>query len=127
MLKLTYTETGLHMERVIAPLEVLIAQRVVLAMRLGQHLHIEPGRASFLLPATAPGLKQLEQILRVDQTQVVMVTPVDQEFVEATVYGSWIAETTQAEEGVFVTAVSDMAEFLLLRLWAAQTQVSFLT
>jgi len=126
MLKLTYTETGLHMERITAPLEVSIAQRVVLAMRLGQHLHIEPGHASFLLPAAAPSLKQLQQILRVEQTQVVTVTPVDQEFVEATVYGSWIAETTHAEEGVFVTAVSDMAEFLLLRLWESQTQVSFL-
>ncbi|MBM0743695.1 hypothetical protein JOY44_19090 [Phormidium sp. CLA17] len=126
MLKLTYTENGLHMERVMAPLEVLIAQRIVLAMRLGQHLYIQPGRASFLLPATAPSLKQLEQILRLEQTQVVMVTPVDQEFVEATVYGSWIAENIQAETGIFVTAVSDMAEFLLLRLWEAQTQVSFL-
>jgi hypothetical protein len=127
MLKLTYTENGLQMERVAAPLEVLVAQRVVLALRAGQRLHIEPGRSSFLLPANVPGLVQLERILRLEQHQTIDITPVDDAFVEVTVEGSWIAETVAANEGIFVTAVSDMAEFLVMRLWeSTQTQVPFL-
>ncbi len=64
MLKLNYTEDGLYMERVLSSPELVIAQRVVLAMRLGQTIHLQPGHASFLLPADVPQLKQLEMSLR---------------------------------------------------------------
>ncbi|MEO1348030.1 MAG: hypothetical protein AAFW84_04410 [Cyanobacteria bacterium J06635_15] len=36
MLKLTYTDVGLHTERIFVDPEVLIAQRAILALRLGQ-------------------------------------------------------------------------------------------
>lgn len=127
MLKLTYIEDGLHMERVAAPLEVLVAQRVLLAVRAAQRLHVEPGQASFLLRADAPDLTRLQRVLRLEQTAAVTISPVDCDFVEVTVQGSWVAETADAEAGVFITALSDMAEFLVMKLWdATQTQVSFL-
>lgn len=126
MLKLTYTENGLHLERAAAPLEVLIAQRVVLAMRTGQRLHIEPGTASFLLNADTPGLAQLRRSLQLEQSEVMAIAPVDDEFVELTVAGSWLAETVDAESGVFVTALSHVTELLVMKLWATtQTQVTF--
>jgi hypothetical protein len=127
MLKLTYTEVGLHLERIAAPLETLVAQRVVLALRAGQRLHIEPGKASFLLPIDVPGLANLEMALRLEQSQVITVTPVDDEFVEVSVQGSWIAESADAHEGMFITAFSDRTEFFVLKLWqATQSQVSSL-
>lgn len=127
MLKLTYTEHGLQLERVAISLEDLIGQRVVLAVRTGQRLHIEPGQASFLLRADAPGLTQLQRMVRMEQTFMVTITPLDDGFVEVTVRGSWIAETIAAHEGIFITALSDMSEFLLMRLWkATQSQMSFL-
>jgi len=55
MLKLTYTEFGLHLERVTVSLETLVSQRVVLALRMGQTLHVEPSRAAFLLSIEVPG------------------------------------------------------------------------
>lgn len=122
MLKLTYTETGLHMERVAAPLEVMVAQRVVLALRFGQTLHIERGKAAFLLPATIAELAQLEQALRTEPTLNLTVSPVDDQFVELSVEGSWIAETTEAHEGTFITALSDRIEFYVFKLWQT-TQV----
>lgn len=127
MLKLTYTENGLQLERVATSLEGLIAQRVVLAIRAGQRLHIEPGQASFLLRAEAPGLTQLQRMVRMEDTFMVTITPLDEGFVEVTVRGSWIAEAIAAHEGIFITALSDMSEFLLMRLWdATQSQMSFL-
>ncbi len=127
MLKLTYTENGLQLERVATSLEGLITQRVVLAIRAGQRLHIEPGQASFLLRADAPGLTQLQRMVRMEHTFMVTTTPLDEEFVEVTVRGSWVAETIAAHEGIFITALSDMSEFLLMRLWeATQSQMSFL-
>lgn len=127
MLKLTYTEFGLHLEQVAAPLEVLVAQRVVLAMRTGQRLHIEPGTASFLLPSKAAGLAQLRRSLQLERLAAVAIAPVDAEFMEVTVYGSWLAATADAEEGVFVTELTHQAEFLVMKLWhETQAQVSFL-
>lgn len=119
MLKLTYTETGLHLERAAAPLEVLIAQRVVLAMRTGQRLHIEPGTASFLLHMNTPGLAQLQRSLHMESHRVMTITPVDDDFVELTVQGSWMAEAIDAEAGVFVTALSHLTELLVMKLWEA--------
>lgn len=122
MLKLTYTETGLHMERVAAPLEVMVAQRVILALRFGQTLHVERGKASFLLPTNTAELMQLEKALRTEPSLNLAVFPVDEQFVEICVEGSWIAETNEAHEGTFITALSDRVEFYVFKLWQT-TQV----
>jgi hypothetical protein len=125
MLKLTYTENGLTLERAAAPLEVLIAQRVVVAMRTGQRLHIEPGTASFLLRHDTPGLAHLQRSLQLEQYSVMTITSVDDDFVELMVQGSWVAEAIDADEGVFVTALSHLTEMLVMKLWeATQSQVT---
>jgi hypothetical protein len=116
MLKLTYTDAGLHMEKVTIALEKLVTQRVVLALRLGQALHIEPSRAAFLLPADAPGLNQLRLTIRMEKSRV-SVTLVDAQFVEVCVYGNWIATSDEAHEGMFITAFSDRTELLVYKLW----------
>ncbi|MBW4691634.1 MAG: hypothetical protein KME27_07675 [Lyngbya sp. HA4199-MV5] len=122
MLKLTYIEDGLHLERMTAPLEVLIAQRVLLALRAGQKLYVEPSRAAFLLPVDAFGLSHLELTLKRDRIQTIAVTPVDDDFVEVSMQGSWLAEGIDAHEGMFLTAFSDRAEFFVYKLWQ-RTQV----
>ncbi len=128
MLKLTYTAVGLYMERVATPLETLVTQRVILALRTGQKLHIEPGKASFLLPVDAPGLTHLEATLRREPKQDIAVTPVDEEFVELSVHGNWIAESADAHEGAFITALGDRTEFFVYKLWqATQIEVSSLS
>ncbi|MGI0488047.1 alr0857 family protein [Pantanalinema rosaneae CENA516] len=127
MLKLNYTESGLYMERVAAPLEVLVAQRVVIALRAGKTLFVQPGRASFLIPNDAPGLVQLELALKLEHNDTISVAPVDQECLEVGVQGSWLAETIDAEEGTFITAFSDRSEFFVYKLWqATQPQASFM-
>jgi hypothetical protein len=136
MLKLNYTEVGLYMERVTTSLEMLIAERVVLAMRLGQTLHVEPGRASFLLPKDIPELAHLEATLRYECSQTVSIIPVDDRFVEISLCGSWIAESADAHEGTFLTMLSDYskggtashrAEFFVYKLWhESQVRISSL-
>lgn len=117
MLKLNYTEVGLYMERIMTPPELLIAQRVLLAMRLGRSLHVEAGYASFLLPADIPELKGLEIALRQECGSTVRLIPVNEEFVEVGLSGSWVAENREAHEGMFLTAISNRAEFLIHKLW----------
>jgi hypothetical protein len=60
MLKLTYTETGFRLERLAQSLEEWVQGRVILALRVGQSLLVEPSTASFLLPVDLPGLPLLE-------------------------------------------------------------------
>jgi hypothetical protein len=117
MLKLNYTDVGLYMERTMTNPELLIAQRVLLAMRLGRSLHIEPGRASFLLPADIPQLQVLERALHQEYGTAVTLIAVDEEFVEVGISGSWIAEDKDAHEGMFLAVMSDRTEFLIYKLW----------
>ncbi|GAB4385038.1 MAG: hypothetical protein Kow00121_49420 [Elainellaceae cyanobacterium] len=133
MLKLNYTDVGLFMERTMTNPELLIAQRVLLAMRLGrsalpsqrESLHVEPSRASFLLPADIPELKVLEMALQREYGSAVTLIAVDEEFVEVGLSGSWIAEDKDAHEGMFLAVMSDSlsetlrerTEFLIYKLW----------
>jgi hypothetical protein len=127
MLKLTYTDAGFHLERVATPLEVTIALRVVLAMRTGGTLYAEPGRASFLLAIDAPGLSHLQAALRLEPSQTVTVDQVDDDYVEVSLSGYWVAESAQAHAGMFITVLSDQAEYFVDKLWhITQSQVSTL-
>lgn len=117
MLKLNYTDVGLFMERTMTNPELLIAQRVLLAVRLGQTLHVEPSRASFLLPSDLPALEGLEIALQQECNSTATVFPVDNDFVEVNFSGSWVAESKDAHEGMFLTVMSDRTEFLIYKLW----------
>jgi hypothetical protein len=117
MLKLNYTDVGPYMERTMTNPELLIAQRVLLAMRLGRSLYVEPGRASFLLPVDIPELKVLEVALQREYGSVVTLIAGDETFVEVGLSGSWIAEDKDAHEGMFLAAMSNRTEFLIYKLW----------
>ncbi len=125
MLKLTYTEFGLHLERVAVSLETLVCQRVVLALRMGKTLHVEPSRAAFLLSIDLPGFAELEKIARSERVAPLSIAAVDEAFVEVSVQGSWIANTAEAHSGMFVTVLGDRTEFFVYKLWqATQLQAS---
>jgi hypothetical protein len=119
MLKLNYTEVGLYMEYVETSLELTIAQRVVLAMRLGQTLHVEPGRASFLLPMQMTALRDLQMLLTQDSHHRVAVTSVDRGYVEVSLQGSWISEGAEADQGMLLTVLGAPLEAMIYKLWQA--------
>ncbi len=127
MLKLTYTDVGLYLERLTVSLETLIAQRVILAMRLGQTLHVEPGKAAFLLPMDTPGLERLEAMIRLERVQDVVIIAVDDECVEVSIKGNWIAQDVAAHEGTFLAMLGDRTELFVYKLWqVTHSTVSFL-
>ena len=117
MLKLTYIEDGLYMEQIAAPLEMLVAQRVMLALRGGQTLYVEPGRAAFLMACDVPGLTQLMTELQGAQVSDVVLVPVDEDYVEVSLHGHWIAESDQAHEGMFICALPARLEYYVHTLW----------
>ena len=117
MLKLTYTETGFNLERLAQSPEQLVALRVMLAMRVGQSIRVEPSAAAFLLPGNLAALSMLETEARREGSEAIAICVADADFVEVTLRGTWIAADAEGANGVFVTVLSDRAEFLLFKLW----------
>ncbi|NET53325.1 MAG: hypothetical protein F6K09_33105 [Merismopedia sp. SIO2A8] len=137
MLKLNYTDLGLHMEHVTASLDVVVAQYVLVTMRLGNSMHVEQSRASFLMPADSPVLEKLQDVLhRWSNSDVaagdiavgdVAIAPVDSAFVEVTIVGTWLCESLDSDVGIFLTSFSPQVEVLLHQLWQeTQRQTSLL-
>lgn len=127
MLKLTYTDMGLHLERLAQSPEELVARRAILALRMNQSLHLEPSRAAFLLPADLPELPMLVATVRREKGDAIALCPVCDDYIEVSLRGMWIAPEVDAHEGTFIATMSDRLEFLLHKLWqVSQTQVSFL-
>ncbi len=126
MLKLTYTEVGLHLERITVPVdnlvETLISQRVLLAVRTGQAICVQPGRASFLVPVNSVNLKEFKATVHGETMRSIDLTSVDHEFYEISLRGTWVAGSYEAYEGMFVTSLSDRIELFIDRLWSS-TQV----
>ena len=132
MLKLNYTDLGLHMEHVTASVDVIVAQYVLVAMRLGKSMHVEQSRASFLMPADSIVLDQLQDVLHRDSDTPFMgdvaIAPVDHAFVEISMSGTWMSESLDGDVGIFLTSFDPHTEYLLHQLWQeTQRQTSLLS
>ncbi|MBD2293242.1 hypothetical protein H6G06_07020 [Anabaena sphaerica FACHB-251] len=117
MLKLTYTEGSFYLECLTLSLEEWVAQRVILALRVGQTLHFEPSTASFLLPVDLPGVERLKAEARRNDGEIIALSKSDAEYLEVTLRGSWLSDGSEDAVGVFVTTMSDRTEFFLHKLW----------
>jgi hypothetical protein len=122
MLKLTYTEKSFYLECLNQSLEQWVQGRVILALRVGQCLCVEPSTASFLLPVDLPGVEALKaEVLKAeikgDVSEIMALSVCDTEYLEVTLRGSWISNGSEDAEGVFVTAMSERTEFFVHKLW----------
>ena len=117
MLKLTYTETDFYLECLAQSLEEWVFLRVMLSLRAGQTLLVEPGTASFLLPADLPGQPLLQAAAELEQIEAIVVCVCDAESIEVSLHGTWLAADGESAEGVFVAVTSDRTEFFLSKLW----------
>lgn len=125
MLKVAYTESGLHLERLSQSIEEWIALRVVLALRTSQRLILEHGRASILLPVALANLSTLKSILHPEDVETVTLSICDAEFVEVSLLGTWISTHVDETEGTFVASLSPSVELTLLRLWQESQTCTF--
>ena len=117
MLKLNYTERSLYLECITLSLEEWVAQRVIVALRIGQTLHFEPSTASFLLPVDLPGVERLKAEVQRNDGEIIALSNCDAEYLEVTLRGSWLSDGAEEAQGVFITTMSDRTEFFLHKLW----------
>ena len=125
MLKFTYTEMGINIERSNQSLEELVMLRIVLAMRVGERITVAPGTASFLLPANLQCWNLLKVVLQKSLDDTITLCQCDAEFIEVSLRGTWIAQDSDCEEGIFLAelgealpgSLAERAEFILFKLW----------
>ncbi|WP_016950837.1 alr0857 family protein [Anabaena sp. PCC 7108] len=117
MLKLTYTEGSFYLECLTPSIEEWVAQRVILALRVGQPLHFEPSTASFLLPVDLPGVERLKTEVQRHDGEIIALCTCDADYLEVTLQGSWLSDGSEDAVGVFVTMMSYQTEFFLYKLW----------
>ncbi|GAA6621743.1 alr0857 family protein [Scytonema sp. NUACC26] len=122
MLKLTYTESSFYMECLAQSLEEWVAQRVILALRVGQCLCVEPSTASFLLPVDLPGVEVLKAAVTREDSETIDLCSCDSDYIEVSLRGSWLSDGSEDADGVFVSKMSDRSEFFLHKLWQQAQQ-----
>lgn len=117
MLKLTYIENSFYLEHLERSLEEWVALRVILALRVGKYVCIEPSTASYLLPMDLPELHLLKAEVERRETIALDLCPCDADYVEVSLKGTWLASGLESAEGIFVNTLSHSTEFFLLKLW----------
>ena len=116
MLKLTYTANGFCVELLHQSMEKWLTNRVLVSVRAAASFFVEPSSASFLLPATLEGLNTLEKVQH-ENGDIMAIALADEKFVEVCLNGNWVVGDPDSEEGIFVTTLSQRAEFFLVKLW----------
>ncbi|WP_204139808.1 alr0857 family protein [Halomicronema sp. CCY15110] len=111
MLKVTYTDTGLHLEYRPEPLSQVLSDRMYTYARAQRPLTMQPIAANIPLAAT------LVQTLAWAQLQDFELTRCDRDWFEVTLSGLWLTEDPAAETGIFLTELDIRLEQRLLSLW----------
>ena len=124
MLKLNYNDYGLFLEQVTASIDAFATQRVILAVYAGETLHIEPGRAAFLLASNTPGVAKLRGILQNNATSEISLTAVETNYIELSFQRTSIAFIAQAQSAPFVTTLTPEIEALVCSLWQATQRLA---
>jgi hypothetical protein len=121
MLKLTYSDFGLHLEQIGESLEQLVAQRSILAVRIGESVYIQPGNASFLVPEDAI-TASLDLDRSISPHFPISLCCVDEDFYEVNISGVWISKNGYGSEGIFAARLGAQAESFIQRLWKSSQQ-----
>lgn len=116
MLKITYTENGLYLERLTSSLESWLSRRVLVSLRAGTSIYAEPSTASLLLPVGLPYF-QNAKILAEKKNNLLAVNVCDEYSVEAILEGTWVTTDNACDDGIFVCHLEEDVEFFLYEFW----------
>ncbi|ELR96293.1 alr0857 family protein [Gloeocapsa sp. PCC 73106] len=117
MLKFTYTENGVNLEWLTESLDEWVTTRVILALRAGIPMCLQPSTASFLLPNDWEILEELATIVAQEEGENLEVYTSTDDSIEITLRGTWIVSDLEQQEGIFVTMLDSDTEMLIFQLW----------
>jgi hypothetical protein len=122
MLKITYLKEGIYLESLQESLEAWKASRILVSLQAGMSIYVESSTACLILPSNMLHIKDLAIL---EAQELIEITPCDEEYIEVSLSGTWIAKDENSEEGVFVCAFDCNGEQLLYKSWQkSQTEIS---
>jgi hypothetical protein len=83
---------------------------------------VEPTSASFGLATGLTGWSELEHLIGREASETVTLSVCDADLVEIGLEGYWLCESTQQDEGIFVTHLPAKLESSLLEMWKTYNQ-----
>jgi len=114
MLKIAYTEKGIHIERLNESLETWLTNRVLISLRSAVGICVEPSSASLIVPRDLPYFQDLSVSEDIQDFQIDIC---DSSCAEISLEGCWVAAPENLEEGIFVCCLSKKTEFFLHQIW----------
>ncbi len=125
MLKIIYTEIGVHLELLAVDRDDWIAARLKFAASVGEQMIVRKERAAFLLPNPIYEVCAVEAYLRQAGASRITVQRSDLQYIELGIDGRWIGTDPESAEGIFVSQQLDRVEFCLWQLWHATDDLLF--
>ncbi|HEY9771854.1 MAG TPA: alr0857 family protein [Coleofasciculaceae cyanobacterium] len=114
MLKITYLEDEIYLECLPKSVEAWKADRILVNLRAAVSIYIESSIASLILPINFSELKNLEKLAKIESFDLI---PCDDEYIEVSLLGTWVAQSQTSEKGIFVCELSPESERFLYKLW----------
>lgn len=122
MLKLTYTSTGVTLERSVESFEAAIRQRVLLGLRIGEPVGLEPTCISLLVSHSLPALKGLMGEISQTPTHALELIHKGTTQVEMRLQGYWLAQQGNPGVGIFFINTDPALENHLVKIWQSSHQ-----
>jgi hypothetical protein len=122
MLKLTYTSTGVILERSVESFEAAIRQRVLFGLRIGEPVGLEPTSISLLVSHSLPALKGLMGVVAQTPTHALELIQKEAAQVEMRLKGYWLSQQEHPGEGIFFMNVEPIIEGYLVNIWQSSHQ-----
>lgn len=117
MLKFTFTDTGYFLEHLSDSLDQWLPARLTLMLKAGQAISLERCRASIVLRASDRCWRELQRLAQWEDREAIALSPCDREFLEISLYGTWLSSKPHSTEGVFLVTLTPPTEASLYNLW----------
>jgi len=115
MLKISFSDTNIALEQLATTAEVILAQRSILALRVGQSIYAQTGRGSLLLPDSIPGIATFLETVR--GYEDISTATCEEGWLEISLAGIWIATTATSDHGILLVNLDLTLERQLIQLW----------
>jgi hypothetical protein len=122
MLKLTYTSTGVTLEHSFEPFEATLRRRVLLGLRMGEPLGLEPISVSLLVNPSLPALRSLTGAISRLPTDALRLIQAGANQVEMQLQGYWLAQPDKPGTGLFFMNFDPDLEMHLVKVWQTSQQ-----
>lgn len=114
MLKITYLEEEIYLEYLQTSVDTWKTDRILVSLRAAVSTYVESSVASLILPIN---IYYLTGLVNLAERELIEITPCDEEFMEVSLPGTWIAQSKDSESGTFVCELGQENEHFLYKLW----------